>query len=183
MRGDKNSAGHEQKTHVLMPVEEIDGCENDGVGENHPLEQGLHTRVTRMPCRPWCRHHVSVRGVDSTHYNGGVPEEQSVPLVAWDYCFLQNEANEGYAPVLVSRGLGARTMAPCKGADVEWVVAQCERDPERLGRHGQVVLRSDNEPALVNVLREIARARGEARTVIEHLPLCPKLGPRQNATR
>ena len=59
-------------------------------------------------------------------------------------------------------------VVPCKGADQEWVVAQTLRDLERLGHHGDIVLRSDGEPALVDLMKEIAKDRGNRRTVIEH---------------
>ena len=59
-------------------------------------------------------------------------------------------------------------VVPCKGADQEWVVAQTLRDLERLGHYGDIVLRSDGEPALLDLMKEIAKGRGNRRTVIEH---------------
>ena len=47
-------------------------------------------------------------------------------------------------------------------------MAQTLRDLERLGYYGDVVLRSDGEPALVDLMKEIAKGRGNRRTVIEH---------------
>ena len=47
-------------------------------------------------------------------------------------------------------------------------MAQTLRDLERLGHYGDIVLRSDGEPALVDLMKEIAKGRGNRRTVIEH---------------
>ena len=64
----------------------------------------------------------------------------------------------------------AAHVVPSKGAGVDWVVRQLVRDVERMGHHGKVTLRSDQEPALVDLLRHVARARGDVETVIEHSP-------------
>ena len=44
------------------------------------------------------------------------------------------------------------------------------RDIERMGHHGRIVLRSDQEPALVDLANHVARLRGDAATVLEHSP-------------
>ena len=44
---------------------------------------------------------------------------------------------------------------PLKGAVLAWVIQQCAHDLERLGHYGQVTLKSDQEPAIVDVLREV----------------------------
>ena len=48
------------------------------------------------------------------------------------------------------------------------VVAQTLRDFKRLGHNGDMVLRSDGEPALVDLTKELAKGRANRRTVIEH---------------
>ena len=40
-----------------------------------------------------------------------------------------------------------------------------------LGHYGQVTLRSDQEPAIVDVLREIANLRGSRGALLEHSPV------------
>ena len=58
-----------------------------------------------------------------------------------------------------------------KGADMEWVTEQAARDLLRLGIHGDVILKSDQEPAIVDVLKEIAKLRGPRRTMLEASPV------------
>ena len=62
-------------------------------------------------------------------------------------------------------------VVPHKGAGVDWVGEQLVRDLVRLGIHGKVILKSDQEPAIIDVLNEVARMRGESRTIIEHSPV------------
>ena len=62
-------------------------------------------------------------------------------------------------------------MVPVKGAVIDRVIQQCARDLERLGHYGQITLKSDQEPAIVDVLREIANFRGSRGTLLEHSPV------------
>ena len=48
------------------------------------------------------------------------------------------------------------------------MIQQSARDLERLGHFGQVTLKSDQEPAIVDVLKEIANNRGSRGTLLEH---------------
>ena len=59
-------------------------------------------------------------------------------------------------------------VVPLKGAVIYWVIQQCVRDLERWGHYGQITLKSDQEPAIVDVLKEIANLRGSRGTVLEH---------------
>ena len=42
---------------------------------------------------------------------------------------------------------------------------------ERLGHYGQVTLKSDQEPAIVDVLKEIANLRESRETLLAHSPV------------
>ena len=129
-----------------------------------------HAR-THLPYRTWCPACVAGRGRASPHPRS--PQDETVgEMVAYDYCFLRNGPNEACAPTLVAKDRRTKLLmshvVPCKGADQEWVAAQTLRDLERLGHYGDIVLRSDGEPALVDLMKEIEKGRGNRRTVIEH---------------
>ena len=85
---------------------------------------------------------------------------------------MENEVGGDWIPVLVSRDRATKILrshvVPPKGADIDWVVKQCLRDLELLGHYGTVTLRSDQEDALVALLREIADGRPEERTILEN---------------
>ena len=51
---------------------------------------------------------------------------------------------------------------------MEWTAQQVLRDLERLGRHGRLVIRCDQEAALKSLVSEVASERGDAVTISEH---------------
>ena len=51
------------------------------------------------------------------------------------------------------------------------MVQQCARDLERSGHYGQVTLKSDHQPAIVDVWKEIAHLRVSRGTLLEHSPV------------
>ena len=79
------------------------------------------------------------------------------------------------AKTLISKDRATRMVSahvvPLKGAVLDWVIQQCARDLERLGHYGQATLKSDQEAAIVDVLREIANLRGSRGTLLEHSPV------------
>ena len=58
-------------------------------------------------------------------------------------------------------------VLPVRGADMEWVTEQAARDLLCFGMHGHEILKSDQEPAIVDVLKETAKLRGRRRTILE----------------
>ena len=140
-------------------------------------EQERHRRC-HIPFAPWCPDCVSGRKPNWGHYHVQLNDrEKTCPEVHLDYCFFRNSPGGASAATLVLKDRTCRALAahvvPWKGATVEWVVQQVKRDLAKWGiRDNQVLrLRSDNEPALADLLAKIAEARGEeARTVLEHSP-------------
>ena len=59
---------------------------------------------------------------------------------------------------------------PGKGVDQEWVVNQVLRDLESRGHHGDLIMRCDSEPALVDLAREVTKEQGTRNSVLEHPP-------------
>ena len=96
--------------------------------------------------------------------------------VSKDHCFMRDQPGMVSAKILVSKDRGTRTISahvvPLKGAVIEWVMIQhCARDLEHLGHNGQITLKPDQEPATVDVLREIANLRGSRGTLLERSPI------------
>ena len=65
-------------------------------------EQEEHNR-THLPYRSWCPTCVAGRGVQDGHRQKDEDEERTMPTVAYDYCFMRNEQDGEYVPVLVGR--------------------------------------------------------------------------------
>ena len=75
-------------------------------------------------------------------------------------------------PVIVMRDYDSKLLVahvvPGRGAEVEWVAQQLVRDLQRLGHHARLVMKSDQEPALVSLLQAVAKLRGEAPTILDN---------------
>ena len=81
--------------------------------------------------------------------------------VSYEYCFMRDQPGLESAKILVSKDrMVSAHVVPLKGAVVGWVIQQCARDLERLGHFGQITVKSDQEAAIVEVLRDIANLRG-----------------------
>ena len=94
---------------------------------------------------------------------------------SYDYCVLRDQPGMKSAKILVSKDHATRMVSALvlqlKGAVIDWVIKQCARDLERLGHYGQITLKSDQEPAIVDVLKEIANLCGSRRMLFEHSPV------------
>ena len=126
-----------------------------------PEEQRRH-RVTHLPFRSWRPQCVAGAANDDPHRRA-LPDSVhlDVPEVHWDYCFPRDQ--EEWNVVLVGRdretNMTLAHVVPCKGAGVEWLGEQLGRDLVRLGIHDKVILKSDQEPAIVDVLNELAKRK------------------------
>ena len=103
-----------------------------------------------------------------------IRESLVVPEVHWDFCFPRDADGDQYAAVVfVGRDKETRMtvahVVPMKGADMEWVTEQAARDLFRFGIHGDVILKSDQEPAIVDVRKKISKLRGPRRTINEKM--------------
>ena len=101
-----------------------------------------------------------------------IEEDRDMKQVSYDYCCMRDKPGMESAKILVSKDRATHMVSahvvPLKGAVLDWVIQQCARDLERLGHYGQVTLKSDQEAAIVDVLREIAKFRGSRGTLLEH---------------
>ena len=127
--------------------------------------------TTHYPPRSWCPHCVEGRGLAAKHSRSDEERVGAVGELHFDYCFLRGESAEPPATTLV--GVDRYTQAvlahivPKKGTEFTWVAAQLERDVRKLGYNGRLVVKSDQEPAILDLMRKLARRRQSAPTVIE----------------
>ena len=111
--------------------------------------------VTHLPFREWCETCVAARAKAEAHTEREISEKcQDVHV---DYCFLRNKKGEDYVSVVALKDKRSKLLAshvvPNKGASSEWVVQQCLRDLEKMGHANMVILRSDSEPALMDLFK------------------------------
>eukprot|EP00969_Alexandrium_andersonii_P170597 7541777-Alexandrium_andersonii.AAC.1 len=80
---------------------------------------------------------------------------QGVPAVAMNYCFPTMDTSDATITVLVikdrdSRAILARPVL-CKGSLRDDAVDPAVADVRRLGHHRRVLLKTDNEPVLLDL--------------------------------
>ena len=176
-----SSESNEEEQHALQGFDVDSETERETRQVRHqrrahrpPTSEEIQEHLrTHLPYRSWCPHCVSGRGVSSQHRRRDPGKDQvDKATVALDCCFLRNMPGEESIPVLVMRDRETRMLSahavPMKGAVVEWTAQQVVRDLERLGHHGRLVVRSDQEAALRSLVSEVARLRGDAVTIPEH---------------
>ena len=165
-----------EQVHGDEPCEALDPLRGRVCRQPTPAEIRAH-RLTHLPFREWCLEFVAGAANDHSHRTrpADVREPLAVPEVHWDYCFPRDADGDHYVVVLVGRDKETRMtvahVVPMKGADMEWVAEQAARDLLRFGMHGDVILKSDQEPAIVDVLKEVAKLRGPRRTISEASPV------------
>ena len=116
--------------------------------------------VSHYPFRAWCRHCLQGRGLK---------DERCTPIVSFDYCFVSDigdvtdekgyeAAGDSAAKILVARDSKSKSVfahvVPRKGVDGKGFAVQSLVDDVRWLGYTKVVLKSDNEPAIVKLLGE-----------------------------
>ena len=171
---DEQTDKDEEQSGADEPDEATDPLRRRVCRQPTPAEVRQHrlTHVSFRECCPEC-----VAGAAHDHPHRTRPAETREPLVEvhWAFCFPRDADGDQYAVVLVGRDKETRMtvahVVPMKGADMEWVTEQAARDLLRLGIHGDVILKSDQEPAIVDVLKEISKLPGSRRATIEASPV------------
>ena len=59
-------------------------------------------------------------------------------------------------------------VVDAKGASAEHAIGQVLRDLRKMGHYGSLRVRTDQESSIADLIRAVAKQRGEARTVLEH---------------
>ena len=66
-------------------------------------------------------------------------------------------------PVMVGRAKRTKMIiahvVPFKGGGVDWQVGQLLRDLRKMGAHGKVILKSDQENGILDVLCDVCKQR------------------------
>ena len=137
-------------------------------GEPTNEEIRLH-EVTHTPYRSWCPCCVAGRGRADPHMKSTF-EEKAIAGVHVDYWFLRDEQGEESTPVLVAKDDITKSVAAhivFQKGNLDWVADRVVNDMETFGHCANVYIKSDQEPALVDLVRAVKEKRtGE--TFVEH---------------
>ena len=117
-------------------------------------ERALHEASGHVPYRSWCQWCTAARAADKPHLRVQQPgTDEAVPSIEFDFADLGREE--------------AATLCPTK-AFSEYLVETILAFVEALG-HNVVMLHSDQEPVLVQLLK-VVQSRRVKRTLVRHGP-------------
>ena len=93
-----------------------------------------------------------------------------------DYCFMGSKGDAATKCIVVAKDYDSKSLmasiVPVKGGSHEYPAKRINAFIRELGLEGQdVVLRSDQEPALLDLLREVGKKRVPAKTFHEVSPV------------
>jgi len=120
-------------------------------------EEVARHAATHLPYRSWCKHCVNGRGVAHPHITQHNSKDGEVPTVGVDYHYMGKEQEEGTVPMLAIKDAPSKVVfdmvVTAKGVN-EYMVKRVMQALDLLG-HKRLILKSDQEPALVALLDEV----------------------------
>ena len=141
-------------------------------------------QLTHLPFRNWCRFCCRGRGMEMPHKKtegGG----KKLPELHFDVCFMGDEGEKGVKaevgdtlPMLVVCELHSKMVlsvgAPSKSTGA-FVARRCISFLKEVGCEScDVIVKSDNEPAITSIIAEVGRMRaasGGGRWIVENSPV------------
>ena len=130
--------------------------------------------VLHLPTEQWCTHCVAGKGTDEAHYTQTPKDEEDVHLVLFDYGFVKTEIDITPLPLLVGEhansGSGLALLCEKKGPQEIHAILEIEDWLNELGLIGLLRARTDSEPSIMAVIRQVA-ARRIGRTMLETTPV------------
>ena len=118
--------------------------------------------VTHVPYRSWCPYCIAGKSKADAHFNKG-KRGIEMPEIHIDYMFMESEESENMMdmPILVGRdrltGWFMAGVVPNKGK-CPHAMTRIEGMMDLLG-YKRTIFKSDQEPAIVELKREVARIR------------------------
>ena len=128
--------------------------------------------LTHLPFRNWCPYCIKGGAPNRSHVKQG-DEQHQVPQIDCDYCFMGDGEEEETLVIQVARDIDSKSIfahaVPRKGLSHEHGADQLCRDIEYLG-YRDIILKTDNEPAM-RTLQEEIKGRRRERTILENSPV------------
>ena len=122
-------------------------------------ERGNRNINWQITFRDWCYHCVTRRGAERNLTASSGPG--CIPCFSADYAFMGEQTTDGTTPILVLKDDTQKSVfahvVPEKGAN-DFVVRQIVHDIELTG-FTEVIFKTDNEPAMLNLQQAVKAAR------------------------
>jgi hypothetical protein len=135
--------------------------------------------ATHLPYRAWCHHCVRGRGAKKPHRRQTTDdkenEDMKVPRILMNYHFMSTKDEQnGKNPVLnmkdestgnrYMRAVGKKGVGITDGNDMEWLIKDLSEELKSWGHpggvNGNIVMKTDGEPAVVALREAVARYHG-----------------------
>jgi hypothetical protein len=143
-----------------------------------PSEEDVRAHcLTHLPYRSWCHHCVRAKGRERDHKV--VPkEERGLDEFSVDYCFPGDEfGHKLVVLVAVERHTGMKmgVTVPRKGSTGHYAARKVADLMEECGnKNADVIIKSDQEPAIRFLVDDVCKARTGAKTIPEESPVASK---------
>ena len=128
--------------------------------------------ATHLPYRSWCRICIKAKLKEDGHFRVKVEKKQEgLPIISLDYQDMNEDSKAKQKVIIGKDELTGATFGHyilCKGLGDEWVSKQIVKDIQEFG-HGDIILKTDGEPAIVALQNKIQSLR-QAKTVPRNPP-------------
>ena len=137
------------------------------------MEIDMHN-LTHLPYRNWCPICVKSKGKDMNHCDSS-DKQRVVSEYCLDYCFPGDEF--GYKLTVLAgkerlTGMRFATAVPTKGASGKFATDRVLYFSQEVGdSENKIIIRSDQEPSIQCLIKDIVGERAEGRTVLEESPV------------
>ena len=176
---DKKREGNKQGMEEEEPqriAQEEEGGRMRNIGDPRlPSKREVDNHyLTHVPYRNWCPHCVRGRGKDLDHWKS-VQDDRRIPEFSFDYCFLGGDGGSKVT-VLVGRervtGMTMASVVLVKGTSGQFAALKVLEFLRQCGaEEANIILKTDQEPAIDALVKDVAKSRGPATTVVEKSPV------------
>ena len=138
-------------------------------------EVDKHYVMGHMVYRNWCPVCVRAQGKEMDH-SRDKGKERKLPEYSWDYCFPGDELGFKWTVLVGKERASKAWMAeavPTKGiGSGRFVVDRCLDFIEENGdKDRDVILKTDQEPAITVLIKDLVEARQQGKTMVEESPV------------
>ena len=183
---DEDNHDDEEKRKGLAPIQEgfedyVDWDDGDDDGQVPRVPKDVMTpsaedieahNATHIPYKSWCP--ACVEGKKSNPPHRRVVEEgRTVPELAIDYAFMRDSEDADRLTIVIMKDRDSKAvfsdMVEVKGQGISGTIQRIADNISRLG-YKKVILKSDQEPALIDLINGIIEYRDDP-TIPEHSPV------------
>ena len=130
-----------------------------------PTQEEVERRnLTHLPFRNWCPRCMMGRGKEAPHRRvmGGQGE---LPEISLDFCFPSREGGTGALTILVAKERHFKMLLACvvpSKTTGTFTTSRVWAFLREIGcKHGDIILKSDQEPAIMSLVSDISKMRSE----------------------